>query len=977
MKARAIRVGESRLPPSEREQLLSRFEAHASARPDHPLMLSVPGPQRPLLTYGALWDRATSLAARWRDSAASVGDLVALDAADRATRLCDWLALWILAAVPVPLSPRDTAAYRRRVCERAGIRFRLVDGRLEELPVPTPAPADAELAYLAFTSGSTGEAAGARIRWRGVPGLLRAQVEAFGLTRESRALTMLDLGFDATVSDLFTALFAGATLVCPAVEPLAPSRLIETLHRGRVTHADIPPSYLRYLDVDAIPAHLETLIVGGEVPPASEMRRLAPHVRLWNVYGPTEATVCTSLVRATSQWREASIGAPIPGIRYALAVDAESALVSEGSESREGEGELWIAGDGVAQGYHRDPGRTAERFVWREGTRWYRTGDRVRRTHDAWVYLGRLDRELELHGQRVAPEQVEAALCDDERVAGARVALDADARALVAHVELRAPATAAELRERLRERVPSHLCPSRIVIADALPRNARHKVAAASEISVAAHMALGGVMGRQLRRAPLAMDDDFFDLGADSFDTIEVAAAMHALGFVIAPGAIAEGRTPRGVLACAQSARSFSRERCRRAQKRHIDPRRLAPGVMDPPRPDVFITGLTGTLGRATAPALLRWAERERVRVHALCRREPSLAHPCLDWHRGDLRDPEMGLSRASRASLSRVGLVVHLAANVKGADSFDRAVDDNAGGTAAALSLAHDLGARFLHASTLSLFTSALGEREPATGSRRVACEADDRTAIMSLDGSYAASKWISERLVFDADPALEHSAIVRLGLLTDDDMPARADHLAAFVRGCVALGRAPVASPRLAFDVTPVDEAGAFVAALVAHHGDPLARGVFHFCGERPAPYPALRAAIEDVVGERLDGCTLDEMLAAANELQGKAPDSNDLPPRIESADATRRDAFVATLAFVRADASARGEAVPGYAGLDLFASTDHRFDRRRAHRFAESVGLRLPGVPSVARLRRLVRAALVATPDHHETKSGGRCP
>lgn len=161
--------------------------------------------------------------------------------------------------------------------------------------------------------------------------------------------------------------------------------------------ASAPPSVScaanQYINGRRLPERLRTVIIGGEVADAEAARGFAARLRLVNVYGPTEATVCTSLERCPSDWRGGTLGRTLPHVHYRLVDD-----------------ELWIGGDCLARDDAGDAKGTAERFVQADGARWYRTGDRVYRDGEDWVFAGRLDRQVQLAGRRAEPEEVEAAL---------------------------------------------------------------------------------------------------------------------------------------------------------------------------------------------------------------------------------------------------------------------------------------------------------------------------------------------------------------------------------------------------------------------------------------------------------------------------------------------------------------------------------------------------------------------------------------
>lgn len=353
--------------------LLAEIHAHATERPD---AIAIAERGRPALSYRALVEAAAALAARLRAEGVGPEQVVALAMEKSTEWVIGALAAWWCGAAWMPLDPGLPAVRRRRLLRVADAKMALVSPRtdhLEALPRAIPVtlergegaapfarvPADT-LAYVIFSSGSTGAPKGIAVTWAGLPSMLAAQREAFSLGAGDHCLWVLSTSFDASISDVFTALGAGASL---HIEPPArtPTALVEQLARCAITHVDLPPAMLAKMSPDDAPQTLRTVIIGGEVCPAEAVRRWAARVRLVNVYGPTEATVCTSLARCDPNAEHgARIGRPLPGVIYRLV-----------------EGELWIGGGQVARGYLGEG--PADRFVEREGERYFRTGDRVSR----------------------------------------------------------------------------------------------------------------------------------------------------------------------------------------------------------------------------------------------------------------------------------------------------------------------------------------------------------------------------------------------------------------------------------------------------------------------------------------------------------------------------------------------------------------------------------------------------------------------
>ena len=165
-----------------------------------------------------------------------------------------------------------------------------------ELQCPAPR-SSSDLAYVIYTSGTTGRPKGVAVEHRGLVGLLDAQIKAFDLRPESRVLLFLSQSFDASLSDIGTPLLSGAAACIETALELSasfsPNVLAETLRNRRITHVDLPPALLAVLDVNDCPPSLETIVIGGEVCPVEVVQRWSRKVRLVNVYGPTEATICT------------------------------------------------------------------------------------------------------------------------------------------------------------------------------------------------------------------------------------------------------------------------------------------------------------------------------------------------------------------------------------------------------------------------------------------------------------------------------------------------------------------------------------------------------------------------------------------------------------------------------------------------------------------------------------------------------------
>jgi amino acid adenylation domain-containing protein/thioester reductase-like protein len=915
-------------------EFLERLEAVAAAHADRPAVLTA---GRDALTYRELLRAADALAADLADAGAGPERLVGVGLGRSAGFVAAVLGCWRAGAAFLPLDARWPADRLAFVVRDSWLSLAVAAGQtaaelgrlgvrvIESVRAPSvsaeprshTAPAltlgartdPARLAYAIYTSGSTGRPKGVLVEHRGVVNLLDAQIPAFDLTPGSRSLWVLSPAFDASVSDVGTALLSGSTLCVEPDEDLRdPVRLTRLLHDREITHVDLPPALLRVLDPDAMTPGLRTVVIGGEPAAPEVVRRWARRVRVVNVYGPTEATVCTSLCACDPEtWSEPLLGQPITGIRYQVL-----------------DGELLISGVGLARGYLNRPELTAAKFVTVDGERHYRTGDRVRLRPDGeLVFLGRADRQFKLRGQLVEPDEVEARLLElpgvREAAAFRRSAAGRDV--LVAAVVGDGALSPTTVRRHLARWLPPWIVPQHVEFVDALPRTGSGKVDyPALEIGPAVSQSLAlpfpadgpeavlaavwsAVLGR-----PADVLCGFFEQGGDSLGVLEVTAAAHARGLTVPPGLIAVGRTIRelaawlrtGATAGAMPAADLDADAARvlaaltLAERAAVLPSPLAgegggrrppgegshahgqSGAPDPspptpspqgergesparsagrPRTAILLTGATGFLGSWLLRELLAHTTAEVVCLVRDPARLP--ADPRIRPVVGDLERPRFGLSSAEWDDLTgRVGVVYHCAAAVNVVLPYDRLRTANLLGTAEVLRLLAAGRAKRLHyASTLSVFVST-------DHNRGVLREADDLTATREVFGGYAQTKWAAERMLRLAGGRFGPVVHYRLGLVTADTRTGRGpgrDLLTLFLRGLARTGGYPAGVERDLFvDVTPVDYAAAAMARLSLAD---LADGTtFHVANPRSLSLAELLDAIR-AAGVRLDPLTADE--------------------------------------------------------------------------------------------------------------------
>ncbi len=336
----------------------------------------------------------------------------------------------------------------------------------------------AATACIIFTSGSTGRPKGVALAHHALCRLALSAVEEFSVQQDSRILQLAAFGFDVAVSDIAFALAAGACLCLAPRERLLPgSPLVQTLDAMHITHLQIPASLLAAMPAASLP-RLRTLIVGGELCPASVAAQWRQDRDLFIAYGPTETTVTVTAGRYLYTDAPLQIGRPIGDARIYV-LDGQGAPAPVGVV-----GELCIGGSGVSIGYLNNPVLTQERFVPDPFSddpraRMYRSGDRARWREDGTLdFLGRSDREFKLRGFRISPAEIEAALSQQAGVAQALAMLRPDGAGqtrLVAYV-VGTDVNAAALRAALRHALPSFMVPDFISVLDRMPLTGNGKI---------------------------------------------------------------------------------------------------------------------------------------------------------------------------------------------------------------------------------------------------------------------------------------------------------------------------------------------------------------------------------------------------------------------------------------------------------------------------------------------------------------------
>ncbi|WP_072805089.1 non-ribosomal peptide synthetase [Rhodococcoides yunnanense] len=505
-------------------------------------------------TYPELDDASTRIARHLIARGAGPGDVVAI-ALPRG--LVSVTMLWAVAktgATFVPIDPRYPADRIRHMLTDSGVTLGISDSvhigdvewldptELAAAPGPAAAISDhdrtralhpGDTAYVIYTSGSTGIPKGVAVTHTGLANLTAELVERLHLDSSSRTLHFASASFDASILELLMAIGAGSSMTVVDQDIYGGTELASAM--AEVTHAFLTPAAAATIDPGDLP-RLSTLVVGGEACGPELVRIWADRVSLYNAYGPTESTIVTTIDGPLDAAAPIRIGTPVRGID-AYVLDARLHLVPPGVV-----GELYVAGEALARGYHGRASLTASSFVadpFSASSRLYRTGDRVRMVGSTLEYHGRADAQVKVRGFRIELGEVDAVLSRHPGVEHAVSAVHADS--VVGYV-VPAEGHALDieaLTDHARRSLPSHMVPRSITVIARIPLAPSGKVDRSAlpdpVVAVAEFLAprtdgetlVAEVFASVFGRDQVGVRENFFDLGGNSLVATRVIGQIN------------------------------------------------------------------------------------------------------------------------------------------------------------------------------------------------------------------------------------------------------------------------------------------------------------------------------------------------------------------------------------------------------------------------------------------------------------------
>ncbi|MEA5504348.1 amino acid adenylation domain-containing protein [Halotia wernerae UHCC 0503] len=742
------------------------------------------------------------------------------------------------------------------------------------------------LAYVIYTSGSTGKPKGVMIQHQSLVNFIETAIVEYGFTeRESptdtlnakrslrvreRVLQFASISFDAAVEEIYSCLISGGTLVLRSEQMLIDTlNFLKQCREWEVTVLGLPTAYWHHLTFELttiqlrLPESLRLIMIGGErvLPERVKMwqKYIGDYPQLFNRYGPTEATVVTTIYKLPkasfsldSTLSGVPIGKPIPNVQvYVLDKNLQPVPICI-------KGELYIGGVNLARGYLNRPDLTKEKFIpnpfdkSKKNNRLYKTGDLVRYLADGNIeFLDRIDNQVKVRGFRIELGEIEVVLTQHSEVKEAVVMAQQDATGnqyLVAYVvpTSKSVPKSSELRRFLRDKLPEYMLPKVFVVLEALPLTPNGKVDrkalpiadqnchdddtiyVAPRTSIEEQLAI--IWSQLLGLEQVGINDNFFELGGHSLLLTQLIFRVRETFQVELPlRSLFEMPTIASLAGSIEMVENTGSNTIGGKTVAELQ----AEAVLDPTiRPEaiqreyktelvsIFLTGATGFVGAFLLDELLQKTQADIYCLVRAANAESGKNKLCKNLEMyslgnehfssriipvlGDLSQAFFGLSEAQFILLAnKIDVIYHNGALVNFVYPYEQLKAANVLGTQEVLRLASLIKVKPVHyVSTLSVF--------PAQSDSEVQVfrEKDYLEHGEILESGYAQSKWVAEKLVAIALSRGLPVTIHRLGRITGNSKTGvwnTNDFMCRMIKCCIQLGSVPKIDGLV--DMTPVD--------------------------------------------------------------------------------------------------------------------------------------------------------------------------
>lgn len=897
------------LEPVQTRNLHSVFESTAAKNPDKIILKAADGSR----TYDELNKQANQLAHSLIEKGVQKEDRIAFMLPRNGLIPVSMLGILKSGAAYIPIDPDYPKDRIEHILEDSGAEYIITDGAAdirnsidihELLKNPSTENPDVsvggeDLCYIIYTSGSTGKPKGVMLTHAGIsnyvaPHPQNRHVQAL-IENDCVMASVTTVSFDMFLKEAFTTLMNGLTLVLADDEQSKnPDKLARLMKETGATAFNATPSrMLQYMELPAMKDALKeckVIMAGGEGYPPSLYTKLKENTKavLINTYGPTEITVSSN--GKILDGPDITIGAPLYNVVEEI-MDIDGNPLPSGAV-----GELWIGGAGVARGYFGNEEMTKDRFVDRDGIRYYKSGDLAKRTQNGEIIiLGRNDGQIKLRGLRIELGEIENTLnsCEGIQRAVAAVKEIRGQEHLCAYYTADRPISAEELRGKLSDALPKYMVPTAYLQMDELPMTANGKAdmkalpeaqlmqrdayeAPANEIE----KTFCDVFESVLKMEKVGATDNFFDLGGTSLLVTQLTIDSMKKGFEISYGDVFVHPTPREL---AENVEKGGKEEEKEDTLKEYDYTKIHEILRENdirsfkeglPRNigNICLTGTTGFLG---IHVLWKYIHSETGTAYCIVRGGKTGAEERLKsmlvYYFSDGLDKYFGsrivvidgdiTNEKTYGTLDRLPIdtYINCAANVKHFSSGTDIEDINIGGVVKSLDFCKRKKCLFVQISTASIAGMSID------GSPDETIRMDEKMFYFGQDLSnkYVNSKFTAELRTLEA--ALEGAdvKIIRVGNLmarnADGEFQANfnTNNFLGRLRAYSIIGKIPFEDLDSTVEFSPIDSTAESVLKLCR---TPEKCRVFHSYNNHTVFMSDIIQKLDDV-GVRIEPCERDE--------------------------------------------------------------------------------------------------------------------
>lgn len=708
-----------------------------------------------------------------------------------------------------------------------------------------------DLAYILYTSGTTGTPKGVLIKHKGIPNLVLYTISTLKINNKSRILGFASIGFDASIWEILTTLSSGASLYIPnSSELLSGHTLKETIVKNKISCVILPPSALQTISKYSF-STLKTVVTGGEYCSKELAKQWADKVRLINAYGPTEATVCVTMAIIKKTQTSPPIGKPINNTKIYI-LDKNKDLVPVGVP-----GELYISGKGLSPGYLNNHELTQKYFFinpYETDQMMYSTRDLARWLPNGDIeYIGRLDNQVKIRGFRIELEAIETQILHIPSIEQCVVVVQESlifGKYLLAYISgKKLKLNSNKIKEILKKHLPGYMIPSFFIVLNTLPMTSNGKIDRKKlpvfdphiRTDLSLYKAPKSTLEKRLAEiwsdlfdvAPIGIEDNFFELGGHSLIVTNLAVCVQKeFNYSLSLRDFFKNPVISNLANLIKNQKSQTTF-CNENIGNLILPPEIKPlSLKNNQIKTILLTGCTGFLGVHLLYELLNENKylifchiRADSKDNGLSKIKDSfskynLSSKKIDLIRvfcGDLSKPKLGLSDKEFEFLAtEVDIICHNGAYVHHLYSYEMLYNTNVQSTIEILKLCSLKKNKKIHyISTLSAITCS------HSNTKKILEEFVDYNSSMPKELSgYNQTKLASEYLLAQAKNRGIDVNIYRPGWImgqyeTGTIFPEN-NHLLLLLKGCIQMGVAP-SWKNFKLNILPVDFIGKFIVNVM----------------------------------------------------------------------------------------------------------------------------------------------------------------